>query len=92
MPKILIYGQYILFFWVDEDGEPVHIHVAVKRPIKNATKFWLTANGGTILANNNGNISARDLRLLSKVVRLNHQYICEEWARVFGEDSVSFYV
>lgn len=91
MPKVLTFGQYILYFWVHENGEPVHIHVAVRRPTENATKFWLTANGGFILANNSGNIPEKDLHLISKVVRLNHRYICEEWVKAFGEDSLSFY-
>lgn len=91
MPKILTIGQYILFFWSQENGEPVHIHVAVKRACENATKFWLTANGGFLLANNNSAIPDKDLRFIAKVVRLNHRYICKKWAETFGEDSLSFY-
>lgn len=91
MPKVLTVGQYILFFWSHENGEPVHIHVAVKRACENATKFWLTANGGFLLANNNSAIPDKDLRFIAKVVRLNHRYICKKWAETFGEDSLSFY-
>lgn len=42
MPRILVFGQYVLFFWIAENGEPVHIHVGVKRAAANSTKFWLT--------------------------------------------------
>ena len=44
MPKVLEFGPYILFFWIGENGEPVHIHVAIKRPTEHATKLWLTAS------------------------------------------------
>lgn len=52
MPRILVFGQYVLFFWIAENGEPVHIHVGIKRAAANSTKFWLTKNGGCTLANN----------------------------------------
>lgn len=28
MPRVLVFGAYIIFFWVGENGEPVHVHVA----------------------------------------------------------------
>ena len=55
MPTILTLGRYVLFFWLGESDEPVHIHVAVRRPVEHATKFWLTADGGCILASNGSN-------------------------------------
>ncbi len=91
MPRILTFGEYVLFFWVSENGEPVHIHVAIKRPTKNATKFWLTASGGCILANNDSAIPEHDLSDLAKLVKFNHRYICDQWAKLFGQDSVRFY-
>lgn len=45
MPKVLQFGAYILFFWVGENGEPVHVHISKKRPEENATKVWLTSSG-----------------------------------------------
>lgn len=37
MPQVFTFGRYLLFFWTGEDSGPVHIHVTVKRPEKNAT-------------------------------------------------------
>lgn len=37
MPTILTLGRYVLFFWLDEADEPVHIHVAIRRPTEHAT-------------------------------------------------------
>lgn len=79
MPSLFRFGPYLLFFWTGENGEPVHIHVAVKRPTKNATKIWLTRSGGCILAHNQGNIPVRDLRDIEQFVSANHDYICERW-------------
>ena len=91
MPKVLVFGQYVLFFWIAENGEPVHIHVAVKKPAEHATKFWLTANGGCVLAHNRSNIPEKDLRDLAKLITLNHRYICSRWRETFGESDLRFY-
>ena len=90
MPKVLEFGPYILFFWIGENGEPVDIHVAIKRPTEHATKIWLTASGGCILANNGSNIPKRDLSNIMELVALNHGYICQKWQETFQGD-ISFY-
>ena len=89
MPKIFSFGEYVLFFWVGENGEPVHIHVSVKRPEKNSTKIWLTKSGGGLLANNDSHISPKDLRNIMEFITYNHNYICMRWKEIFGE--ISFY-
>lgn len=43
MPSLFRLGPYIIFFWTGENGEPVHVHIAVKRPTAEATKIWLPA-------------------------------------------------
>lgn len=91
MPKVLVFGKYIIFFWAGENGEPVHVYVAEKRPTENATKFWLAANGGCLLANNNSGIPKKDIRDLSKLIVLNHGYICDCWTEYFGGESLRFY-
>ena len=90
MPSLFRFGPYLLFFWTGENGEPVHIHVAIKRPTENATKIWLTRSGGCVLAHNQGNIPARDLRDIEQFVSANHAYICKRWSETTGE-ACSFY-
>ncbi len=68
MPSLFRLGPYIIFFWTGENGEPVHVHVAVKRPTAEATKIWLTRSGGCKLAHNKGDIPARDLRDIMQFV------------------------
>lgn len=90
MPKVLEFGPYVLFFWSAENGEPVHVHVAVRRPAENATKKWLTRSGGCILANNNSGIPDRGLRNILELVSDNHDYICDLWRSRFQGD-IKFY-
>lgn len=90
MPRVLEFGKYIIFFWIGEDGEPVHVHVSVKRPSDNSTKIWLTRNGGCKLALNKGQIPPKDLRDIMDVVTFNHGLICNEWRKRFQGD-ISFY-
>lgn len=85
MPSLFRIGPYVLFFWTGENGEPVHIHVSVKRPTKDATKIWLTASGGCKLAHNKGDIPSRDLRDIMQFVSANHQLICKKWFETMGE-------
>ena len=89
MPKLFTIGGYIVFFWSGENGEPVHVHVAEGHADANATKLWLTEDGGCLLASNGSDISEKDLRSIMKIVTANHALICKRWSQFFG--SISFY-
>mgnify|MGYP004530514593 FL=1 len=39
MPSLFRIGPYLIFFWTGENGEPVHVHVAVRRPSKDSTRL-----------------------------------------------------
>ena len=92
MPSLFAFGPYVIFFWTGEQGEPVHVHVSIKRPSKDATKLWLTASGGCIVAHNSSQLPERDLRRVTKFVRSNHELICRRWCETFEEDSLRFYI
>ncbi len=89
MPKLFTIGGYIVFFWSGENGEPVYVHVARGKASPEATKFWLTFDGGRLLASNGSNIPEKDLRIISRVIVVNHSLICDRWQEFFG--SVKFY-
>jgi hypothetical protein len=91
MPKLFEYGEYIVYFWSNEEGEPVHVHVAVRRPSEHATKVWLTSSGGCVLASNDGRISSHDLDDLLEIIALNYDRICDRWRSAFGNERLSFY-
>ncbi len=67
MPKLFRIDRYVIYFWSNENGEPIHVHIAESKPVRNATKVWLTKAGGCILANNNSRIPQRDLTVLLDV-------------------------
>ena len=52
---------YTVYFWSNENGEPIHVHIAKGKPTPNATKIWLTKSGGCILASNGSKISNKEL-------------------------------
>ncbi len=85
MPSLFRFGPYVLFFWTGENNEPVHVHISIKRPAKDATKIWLTRSGGCLVANNKSKIPERDLKDLQQFVAANHEYICEQWRQVSGQ-------
>jgi len=85
VPRVFVFGSFVIFFWSNEGGEPIHVHVAVKRPVEGATKIWLTAGGGCTVASNGSGISPKDLRDIQDFIVANHDEICERWAETFGE-------
>ena len=37
LPKLFMVSGYSVYFWSDENNEPIHVHVAKGKPIPNAT-------------------------------------------------------
>lgn len=91
MPKLFRIGPYIVFFWSNENDEPIHVHIAVGDPKSNSTKIWITQTGGCIVANNNSRIPQRDLNELLDIIPISFFYICSEWKRHFNVDVIKFY-
>ena len=50
LPSLFLVGGYRVFFWSNENGEPIHVHVCKGVPSPNATKLWLTREGGCIVS------------------------------------------
>ena len=68
MPSIIEIFGYKIYFWANENNEPIHIHISKGKPTQNSTKIWLTKSGGCVLANNNSRIPSKDLNALMDVV------------------------
>ena len=90
MPKLYMFRGFVIYFWVAENGEPVHVHVAKGKPSENATKIWLTRAGGVLLAGNGSKLSKKELADVLDFVMLNHAEICSIWKETF-DGSLSFY-
>ena len=91
MPQLFRIGPYIVYFQSNEGipQKPVHVHIVDGKPTANATKFWITRSGKTILANNNSRIADKQLRLLQRIIEANSENIMDKWKEHFGE--IDFY-
>ena len=68
MPKVLLdFLGYTFYFYSNENGEPIHIHVSKGKPSNNSTKFWIKRNE-IVLEHNKGNIPKSDLKKIQKQV------------------------
>ena len=91
MPSLFIISGYRVFFWSNEFGEHVHVHVGKGVPSQNATKLWITRGGGCVLASNGSKIPARELSVLMECIAAQSAYICDMWKEFFHTDELTFY-
>ena len=91
MPSLFHVGGYIVYFWSNENNEPIHVHVSKGKPTPNATKVWLTSKGHCIVSNNRSNISQRDLSELLEIISAQFFMICVKWKEHFCVDDITFF-
>lgn len=91
MPNLFTVSGYKVYFWSNENGEPIHVHIAKGRPSPNGTKLWLTKSGGCIVANNGSNIPQKELNELMEFISAQFFLICVEWKKFFVVDDIKFY-
>lgn len=91
MPNIFSTLGYQIYFWSNENNEPIHVHVSKGKPNAYATKFWLTKSGSCILASNGSKISNRDLSKLIDVITAQYDLICKKWMDYFDVKNIQFY-
>ena len=93
MPQIFKIGSYSIYFWSNENRprEPVHVHVHVSkgRPVKNATKIWITKFMHCLVCNNNSKIPEHALNNIIEIIEKRAFEIVSEWQERFGQ--ISFY-
>ena len=82
---------YKIYFWSNENDEPIHIHISKGNPTSNSTKIWLTKSGGTIVANNKSNVPMNDLKKILKGVNDNYFLILAKWRNYFEGQELKFY-
>ena len=85
---------YKIYFWSNENGEPIHIHVSKGHPIKNSTKIWLTKSGNCVLENNKSRIPQNDLSMLMDIISKHYFIIVSKWKEYYNLkniDEIKFY-
>lgn len=88
MPTCFKFGGYTVYFWSSDGEEHVHVHVSKGRPSANATKIWLTSDGGLIV-DGNSKIPSKDLNRIQTAILANRDMIIEQWLERF--ESVTYY-
>lgn len=91
MSSLFQIGGYKVFFWSNENNEPIHVHIGKGKPVSNATKIWITSSGGCIVANNNGKIPSNELSELLEVISAQFFMICDVWKKHFLMENIKFY-
>jgi hypothetical protein len=91
LPSLFTVSGYKVFFWSNENGEPIHVHISKGTPTPHATKIWLTKAGGCIVANNGSAISLNELNELLDIVSAQYFMICAEWKKHFVVEEIRYY-
>ena len=83
------YYGYKIYFWSNENNEPIHIHVSKGKPTASATKIWLTKAGGCVLANNNSKIQNKELNQIIETIETQYFFIVSQWIEMYKLDNLS---
>jgi hypothetical protein len=83
------YLGLVFFFWSNEFSgnnlEPVHIHICKGKQEPNSTKIWIKPDGSLEIANNNSNLSAKELSAALEYIETNKNDIIAEWYKFFTD-------
>ena len=92
MPQVFKAGSYWVYFWANENDplEPIHVHVAKGKPVKDATKIWITSKGKCLVSNNNSKIPDRVLNRIVRLIEARSDEVISKWTAFFGE--VHYYI
>ena len=91
VPNLFRVGGYLIFFWSNENREPIHVHIAKGKPSPNSTKVWLTSSGQCIVANNGSRIPQSDLNELLDIISAQFFMICRKWKEHFCVSDIQFF-
>ena len=75
MPTILRLGPYRFFFYSEEGGEPIHVHVIREQT---EAKVWVIP---TVRVAVNEGFAPHELRKIVQLVEANRELIEHEWNR-----------
>ena len=91
MPNLFTVSGYKIYFWSNENSEPLHVHVSKGQPGPHSTKIWITKSGGCILASNGSQIPKSELSKLMEFISAQYFIICDAWKKFFVIDEINFY-
>ena len=80
---------YKIYFWSNENNEPIYVHISKGKLTQNSTKVWLTKAGGCILYNNKSRIPSGDLNKLLNIISRHYFLIISKWKEYYHIDAVN---
>lgn len=84
MPQVFVILGYIVYFWSNENDEPIHVHVCKGSPQKDATKVWITEDG-PVLEHNKSKIPKKNLKRILAWIAMNDELIIKKWQFHFSK-------
>ena len=79
MPVFEKYQGWYVYFWANEEGEPIHFHIAKGQTTANATKIWILKDGTFKLAHNRSEVPIHILRRIYSLMLLNLEEYEKLW-------------
>lgn len=81
LPQVSKIFGYLIFFWSNENNEPIHVHVCKGKPSADATKIWIEEVPR--LEHNKSQIPAKDLNRVMKWLAANRSLVEKKWSEHF---------
>ena len=79
---------YKIYFWSNENNEPIHVHISKGKLTQNTTKIWLTKTGGCIIANNKSKIPEHELSKLLAIISRHYFLIIKKWKEYYKIETI----
>ena len=86
MPTYSEVFGYKIYFWSNENNEPIHVHIVKGKPSPSATKVWLTEEGGVVCINSS-KLPIKDLSKVLAYIKANHKGIVALWKSYLGYET-----
>jgi hypothetical protein len=90
MPIYIRTLGYKVYFWSNENNEPIHFHITKGNPSENDTKVWVLANGSFKIAHNKGQISSKDLSRIFSAMQSYYFDFLNFW-KTYHNSDIRFY-
>lgn len=86
MPFVWSVFGFVIYFWSNENNEPIHFHIAKGTRGEHNTKFWLYSDGTIHLCHNNSRYKKQEIK---KIIEMQYNIdftneLIDQWRRRFG--------
>lgn len=84
MPLVWTVFGFNIYFWSNENGEPIHFHISKGIRGEHNTKFWLYSDGTIHLCHNNSRYKKQEIKKIVDlqnypefISRLTYEWYCK---------------